>query len=309
MKARTGLGGLAVCLLPVLAFAQAESSEKLTAREMFLDAKQKSAARPKPKLRPVVPAAAPGMRTPVASAPTEQEVSTASPPQAEPPAPGGTPDGRVKVMLAAYSPLGLRYTLIKKGGDGRTEDVSPAAVFHSGDHIQLGVEVTEPGYLYIVYQGSSGTWDTLFPSQKIERGDNRVDSGRLYVVPPANVFTFVGKPGVEKLFVIFSRQPEPEMDKWIYMLQGGQVMPAADVPAKPKSPSPTFLMTKVTPIDNSVVDNLREVYSRDLIIDKVDEPAEPAKPVRKQDKSVYIVNPKGAPDSHIVADIRLVHEE
>lgn len=303
------VGALAVALLPVFAFGQNESGDKLTAREMFVAARQKAAARPAATLKAPparVSAEAAKVTSPVSAAPvrTEPEVSTATtpPPPAEPAAPPKRrPEplqGGAKVVLAGYSPLGIRYTLSKRDKDGSYSGVSPKAVFHSGDHIELGIEVSEPGYLYIVYQGSSGTWETLFPSPKIRGGDNRMDTGRSENVP----LTFVGQPGVEKLFVIFSREPEADMDNWIYKMQGV----STSEPAKPKAASNTFLLTKAVPIDNAVVDKLRDVYSRDLIIEPVDEPA---KPSRKQDQSVYVVNPKGAPDSHVVADIRLVHEE
>jgi hypothetical protein len=166
------------------------------------------------------------------------------------------------------------------------------------------VEVSESGYLYMLTQGTSGTWEIQFPSPKIRGGDNRVDSDQ----PQTLSFKFAGKPGVEKLFIIFSRQSEPDMDNWIYLLLGAQAAPTSGEPSKPKSPPSAFLMAKVPPIDNSVVERLHDVYSRDLIIDPL--PAdEPAKPAKKQDMSVYVVNPKGSLDTHVVADIRLVHEE
>ena len=48
---------------------------------------------------------------------------------------------------------------------------------------------------------------------------------------------------------------------------------------------------------------MRDVYARDLIIEKGD-----AEPGDQQDKSVYVVNPRGSADSRVVADIQLIHK-
>jgi hypothetical protein len=58
-------------------------------------------------------------------------------------------------------------------------------------------------------------------------------------------------------------------------------------------------------IDDNVVGRLRNVYARDLEVEKVDDSA-PA-PGGRMEKAVYVVNPNGAADARVVADVRLTH--
>jgi hypothetical protein len=60
-------------------------------------------------------------------------------------------------------------------------------------------------------------------------------------------------------------------------------------------------------IDDSTVDRLRTTYSRDLIIERVDDKT-PADKSDKQENAVYVVNPSGSSDSRVVADLKLVHQ-
>ena len=206
---------------------------------------------------------------------------------------------KVNIIQAGYTPLALRYT-VQKRDNGETTDIPAYTEFHSGDHIQLGVEVNDTGYLYIIHKGTSGTWKAMFPSPEIADGDNRVQSGHVYTVPPEHVFTFSGDPGVERLFVIFSRQPVQEIDSLIYSLKGVRQTPAAE-PGR-EQPAPDTLMAGARPIDDSQIKALRAMYSRDLIIDQEE------KGSHQQDHSVYVGNPKGSPDSRVVADIPLTHK-
>jgi hypothetical protein len=62
-------------------------------------------------------------------------------------------------------------------------------------------------------------------------------------------------------------------------------------------------------IDDATVGHLRETYTRDLIIEKVDEKTPGDKsPGDKKENAVYVVNPSGSSDSRVVADLRLVHQ-
>jgi hypothetical protein len=216
----------------------------------------------------------------------------------------------VPIVPATYSniPLGLRYTVRKKEGDQITE-VPPDTQFHSGEHIQLTLEVNDSGYLYIVQQGTSGKWEALFPSADIANGDNRVQRGRVYNLPPGRVFTFSGEPGVERLFVIFSRTPAHEIDSLIYSLKGAERPPAAAAEPEKEQPAEQLLSASAEPIDDSEVSEIRETYSRDLIIEKGDQ-EQPAQNAASQqrDHAVYVVNPKGSADSRVVADIPLTHK-
>lgn len=298
MTIRIQLLVAAAWALSVPAWSQtAQPKGQLNARELFYAAREE-AAKPKPVVR------RPSTKPPATKG-SSAKATPATPPSPLPTAPHGAAQGNADIIPAAYStvPLGLRYTVLKRVGDQNVE-VAPSAIFHSGDKIQLAVEVNDRGYLYIVSRGSSGTWEVLFPSRKIEHGDNRVESSRHYVLPQGYVFSFTGQPGVEKLFIIFSRQPESEIDRLIYSLQGGKPAPAAE-PAPQSRPSAPTMLASAAPIQDALIGQFRNLYSRDLIIEKADDEDPGKKP---GDKGVYVVNPKGSADSRVVADIELTHQ-
>jgi hypothetical protein len=195
--------------------------------------------------------------------------------------------------------LGLRYTILKVGAG----EVAPDTIFHAGDRIQLRVEANSPGYLYIVNQGSSGTWKPLFPSPEVENGNNRVESLHAYTLPSEeHRMVFDETAGSEKLFVILSSRPEPDFEKLIYSLAkpaGGQ---KSEDPAP--SSSKKMILASNLHIDDDTVGRMRSAYGRDLIIEKVT----PATPGEKKETAVYVVNPTGSSSSRVVADLTLVHQ-
>lgn len=244
--------------LAVSASAQdaSKKGKQLTARELFYAAVQSPAeeAKPRPEAKPARPKAPP-----------------------RPDSPG---------------PLGLRYTVLKFSGDTPIE-VAPDTVFRSGDRVQLIVEGNSPGYLYVVSQGASGTWKPIFPSPEVGNGNNHVESLHRYTLPSEeHRMVFDETAGAEKLFLILSRQPEPDLEKIIYSLQG-----------RP-SPEPKQLVAGQNPeIDNSTVGRMRKAYARDLIIERVT----PASPGETKETAVYVVNPTGSSNSRVVADLILSH--
>ena len=203
------------------------------------------------------------------------------------------------------TPLGLKYTILKKVGDDMVE-VAPDTVFHSGDRIQISVQTNGPGYLYVVNRGSSGTWHAMFPSPELEDGNNHVDGWSARILPPKARWFFDENVGTDHLFVVFSRTPEDGLENMIYSLQdGGKVKPAADR-GLDKPPAKKYVMSASAEIPDSAVGHLRETYTRDLIIEKVDEKTED-KSAAKKENATYVVNPSGTGDSRVVADISLEH--
>jgi hypothetical protein len=311
---------LATCLV-LIAGAQEQTKHQLTARELFYSAVQ-TPAKSEPAQAKVTtpPAAKKAARTEVASAdnkpaPTVRSQST-TPSQSSQPAQTSQPtelaDG-TRILPASATvgsssgsagmPLGLKYSILKKSGDNMVE-VPVSTTFHAGDRIQINVQTNQPGYLYIISQGSSGTWKPMFPSAEVEDGSNHVDGFRSYMMPPKSRFLFDEQAGIEKLFVILSRVPEPDLEKIVYSLQGGgaATAPASkkDEPAKGK----TLLVMASAKIDDMTVGRLRNTYARDLVIEKVDENT----PGARKEEAVYVVNPTGSPDSRVVADVQLVHQ-
>ncbi len=212
---------------------------------------------------------------------------------------GELPGGGHVINASAGPPIGVTYTLQKKVGDAMA-DVSPESVFHKDDRIDFVVQTNYAGYLYIGNRGPAGKWNPLFPSSSIENGDNRVEAFHKYTMPPGYRIRFDEKTGVEEVFILFSREPVPDFEKLLYSDRGG-AQPAAK-PVDQKS-QPKSIVASVD-LPDTTVDRLRSAFSRDLLIEKIDDD----KPGTRKEKAVYIVNPTGASDSHVWADIKLVHK-
>ena len=279
--------GLASCV------SAQQDAKKLTARELFYSAADTPAPAPhKPGKVPGKAKSAPRKNTPAADQTAADQ--TPAPQSANEPIP---------VVHAAYKPqgphpaLGLRYTILRKAGEVQAE-VNNETTFRAGDRIRLAVEANDDGFLYVVNRGSSGTWKLLFPSPEIKDGDNRIHKRVRYEIPSGYTFTFDEQAGEEKLFIVLSRRPEPDLEGMIYSL--GQGGPATDKPATEK---PKVLMASAA-FSDDVIGKLRSAYARDLIVEKVDD--EQAGP--KNEKAVYAVNPTGSADSRVVADVTLKHQ-
>ena len=144
-------------------------------------------------------------------------------------------------------------------------------------------------------QGSSGTWKLLFPSAEVAGGSNLVHKGESRQIPSGDrgQFVFDEQAGNEKLFIVLTRQPEPDLDKLIYSMGG-----------KPGDPKDRSLVAQAAVSDN-VVSKLRgQVASRDLVFEKVDS----ASADGKIENAAYVVNPSTAPDARLVVDVALKHK-
>ena len=212
-------GFLLSCCTAGLIFAQASPPGQLTARELFYAAPQTPAAAKSPTAK--TDARPPARRVPPPAKPVEIARADAPRPATAPLPATGAP------------PLGLRYTVLKLAADNTPTEVPNDTVFHAGDRIRFSVETNAPGYLYIVNQGSSGTWKPMFPSAEIDDGNNRIEGWRPYTMPPKSRFAFDSTAGTENLFIVFSLQPEPDLEGMIYSLQGKKKAVAAARSARP----------------------------------------------------------------------------
>jgi len=111
--------------------------------------------------------------------------------------------------------VGLKYSVLK-AVDGSMATAPPDAEFHNGDKIQIRFQSNYPGYLYILNKGTSGKCEKMFPSPEVESRDNSISAWREYILPPdGNLMGFHDAPGVEKLTILFARQPEPDFEKLV----------------------------------------------------------------------------------------------
>ncbi len=192
---------------------------------------------------------------------------------------------------AAKQPLGIRYSLLRVV-EGRLEEASPDSTFHSGDWVKVKVEGNRDGFLYVVSRGSGGNWNVLFPSV-LEAGDNSLKARREYQIPGGKqAFHFDEQVGQERLFIVYSSQPVEDLDALIYSLRK---------PDRTDAPG-NRMMAQNSLVSDGLVARLRDIHSRDLIIDRM--PASD-KAEAKAENAVYVVNGTGG---RVVADITLKHE-
>lgn len=305
-----------------LALGQRPAPERLTARELFfVPAAKRQTAAANPAKRNHAKPGAPALAVPVEVAKSIEKKRVA------PPAEMVQTRSEGQLVQAGYlpvdlNPLGMRYTLIKRVGSS-AQEVPVDTAFRSGDRIQVAVETNESGYLYIIARGSSGAWRPLFPSSEVGGGSNRIEANTITTVPSGYVFTFDEQAGEEKLFVVFSRQPEPSLENLIYDL-GTKPAPGSPAKASPVKTTPEFgggpkvlLAMNDMDIRDDVVGSLRRAYARDLVVEKVaDGPGDssygavrPLNASYEPDMKIatYVVNPSNAKDARVVADLTLVH--
>jgi len=214
----------------------------------------------------------------------------------------------VRASMTAPQPLGLRYTLLQKQSSGDYTEVFPETVFHSGDKVKLSVMANQPGYLYIIEQGSSGSWLPLFPAQNAAPESNRVAAGHVYLVPSASdeSFQFNQQAGKERLFILLSREPIADLDQVIFGLQHKTSAPTSAAPATSAPVKPAMVLEA----DNRITDALvQRLQSRDLTLVK-DTSQQETKDAEYGEKAVYVVS-KGAANAaatRVFSDLILDHE-
>lgn len=215
---------------------------------------------------------------------------------------------RVSATTSAQ-PLGLRYTLLQQQSGGDYAEVFPETVFHSGDKVKLSVMANQPGYLYIIEQGSSGSWIPLFPAQNAAPESNHVAAGRVYLVPGASdeSFQFNQQPGKERLFILLSREPIADLDQVIFGLQHktSTPAPASTAPAQASPSAPSMLEA-----NNRITDALvQRLQSRDLTLVK-DTSQQETKDAEYGEKAIYVVSQGKGKDavSRVFSDLVLDHE-
>jgi hypothetical protein len=192
--------------------------------------------------------------------------------------------------------------VLLRGTDNEYAEVTPGTVFHSGDHIRLSFLANEPGYFYVIQQGSSGAWSPIYPPRNASPESTKIDAGKLQVVPGGTQsFAFDQRPGDEKLYVILSRTPIDDIDRAIRKLSSGGSNSAPDAGAE----SPALEASNVIP-DVFV----QKLASRDLTLvdeEKVDEKSANG---HDSEKAIYVVNKGNGPEgaSQVLLSLDLRHE-
>jgi hypothetical protein len=185
----------------------------------------------------------------------------------------------VRFTKPSQQPLGLRYALLKVGENGELSEVLPETTFHSGDRLKISLMANQPGYIYIIQQGSSGSWRPLFPAQGDLPQSNRVEAGRIYQVPSGKSFQFNQQTGEERLFILLSRQVVSDLDGVIFTLRQQEKDPAP-------SPGPAAAQVEAS---NRISDELvQKLQTRDLM--EVEDPPQETKDPSLGENAIYVVS-------------------
>lgn len=173
------------------------STSPLTARQLFYQEKPAKSGAKRIKPKPDGPGNS--------QAPKDQTPRDQTPP----------------VAPAPY--LALRYTMVQQNASHGFDEIDPGKTFHSNDPFRLKIEANSGAYLYVVVErGSKGSWEVLFPSPEAGETERKLMPREPVQIPQNTNFEFDSVPGVERLFVVLSREPEPDFEKLIRSIRQGQ---------------------------------------------------------------------------------------
>jgi len=191
----------------------------------------------------------------------------------------------------AVQNLGLRYNLalVDRASNKEIEVVSPSHNFQEGDRVAIDLMPNRSGYLYVLEQGSSGKWISLFPNLKLlPDEENKVKAWVPRRVPESRPFVIQPPKGEERVFVILTRNPRnaDELRESIRKDNGG---------------APSSLLAKN--INRLSEETEKRLQSRDLEIDTVDTPQSAAEPPY----SVYVTNVSDVAFDELSVEIQIKH--
>ncbi|MGI4756764.1 MAG: DUF4384 domain-containing protein [Janthinobacterium lividum] len=289
--------GLAVYIMPVL------YGQQLTPRDAFWSASDLVSVSANPAAKPV--ARSSRLSTPTQRPPSRATGSRPRDPQATAQMVSlngyGERPHLVQTSLKTQQ-MGLRYSVLKQREDGTFAETSAGETFHEGDLLQLSIMSNEPGYLYVIQQGSSGSWSPLFPGA--QSVSNRLEPGKPYQIPGTRqTFRVDNHPGTEKLFVVLSREPLDDLGGAVDRLKH-----SSEPASKPaRVPEGGQLLEASNHIPDEIVQRLA---SRDLTLVTEQKVDDKNKPADSGEKAVYVVaKQESTSQAHeIVASILLNHQ-
>lgn len=104
---------------------------------------------------------------------------------------------------AIFAQQRLEITIEKREA-GAWNVMDPAHVFAEGDQLRFRFRSNQPGYLYVVNEGTSGEQSTLFPSETAGT-DNQITPGREYMIPSTSgAFRITGPKGYDTVYWVLS---------------------------------------------------------------------------------------------------------
>ena len=115
---------------------------------------------------------------------------------------------QAKLHAKSLPPWKLRYRILQRRPDGLFQGIDVTkAVFHSGYQLRVRIEANQDTFLSILEHGSTGRWTLLFPSSKMNKGQDRVPRFQVTEIPPppSPGFSFDEHAGQEDVYLIVSR--------------------------------------------------------------------------------------------------------
>ena len=201
------------------------------------------------------------------------------------------------LSLAAVAQQRLEITIEKREA-GAWKIMDPGHVFQDGDQLRFRFKSNQPGYLYVVNEGTSGDQSTLFPSEHAG-SDNKIEPAREYIIPStAGAFRVTGPKGYDTVYWVLSpvRIAEPAKYKPL-----------------PPPPAPNQVPANLTPrCDDTVLKARGECVDAGAGLKPNPVPGLKARElffVRKGDQSIVSIPPvKVAPSAPITYQFRIAHQ-
>jgi hypothetical protein len=170
-------------------------------------------------------------------------------------------------------PLGLRYSLVLRGSDGRDIEADQTTAFTDRDEPRLTIETNARGYLFVWHESEPGLATWLFPRPPLSSGPENQDesaevqSGTRHVIPLATVSKRQDTKRRGRLLILFSREPGTDLTNLA-----------------------------------SVVEHSKPAF-QSLLMEQVD-PTQPGSP---HERAVYVVNPDPTQAARLIVEIPLAH--
>jgi hypothetical protein len=110
--------------------------------------------------------------------------------------------------------IALGYTIFMRDMNGRAVRVDPSREFHNGDRIRISLEPNVDGYVYVFHTENDGPPEMIYPDARLEGGENWIEAHAPIDIPSTleaderlRWFQFYGNAGVERLYVVVTREP------------------------------------------------------------------------------------------------------
>lgn len=103
-------------------------------------------------------------------------------------------------ILSTADVLSVALTLKRQGKQSQAE---ASDLFGEKDGVRLNVSMVKKGYLLVLYKGSDGDQQIIFPNKGFYYGRNEVEPNTNIVIPSEGWFFFDQKKGTETIFIIF----------------------------------------------------------------------------------------------------------